>query len=124
MKPRFRSLSCFLAVTALALVSTAATARTDATPPGKKTHAANKTPQAKEARPQRRAAVERRRHAKRAARVTGRLTRRRLSNCRIAATPPVELAAELGYLVFGEGPDAGLICPTRKRNRRAGPATK
>lgn len=73
MKPCFRSLSCLLAVTALALLSTAAAARTNATPPpGKKTHATDKTPQAgktpdaRQARPQRVAAVERRRHAKHA----------------------------------------------------------
>ncbi len=77
MKPCFRSLSCFLAVTALALVSAEAAARTNATPSfGRKTHAANKTPEAKtpdtktpeakQARPQRSAAVEKRRHAKHA----------------------------------------------------------
>ena len=67
MKPCFRSLSCLLAVTALALLSTEAAARTDAKqPPGRKTHEANKTPAAKEARPQRSAAVEKRRRAKHA----------------------------------------------------------
>ena len=67
MKPCFRSLSCLLAVTALALLSTEAAARTDATqPPGRKTHEAKKTPEAKQARPQRSAAVEKRRHAKHA----------------------------------------------------------
>ena len=67
MKPCFRSLSCLLAVTALALLSTAAAARTDATQPsGRKTHEAKKTPAAKEARPQRSAALENRRHAKHA----------------------------------------------------------
>ena len=67
MKPCFRSLSCLLAVSALALLSAEAVARTDATQtPGSKTHAANKTPQAKQPRPQRSAAVEKRRHAKHA----------------------------------------------------------
>jgi soluble lytic murein transglycosylase len=67
MKPCFRSLSCLLAVTALALLSTEAAARTGATqPPGSKTHAANKTSAAKQALPQRSAAVEKRRHAKHA----------------------------------------------------------
>jgi soluble lytic murein transglycosylase len=67
MKPCFRSLSCLLAVTALALLSTEAAARTDATqPPGRKTHEAKKTPEAKEARPHGNAAVEKRRHAKHA----------------------------------------------------------
>ncbi|SDP35658.1 lytic transglycosylase domain-containing protein [Afipia sp. GAS231] len=67
MKPCFRSLSCLFAVTALALLSTEAAARTDATqPPGRKTHEAKKTPEPKEARPQRSAAVEKRRHAKHA----------------------------------------------------------
>jgi len=67
MKPCFRSLSCLLAVTALALLSTEAAARTDATqPPGRKTHEAKKTPEAKEARPHGSAAVEKRRHAKHA----------------------------------------------------------
>ena len=67
MKPCFRSLSCLLAVTALALLSTEAAARTNATqPPGRKTHEAKKTPEAKEARPHRSAAVEKRRHAKHA----------------------------------------------------------
>jgi soluble lytic murein transglycosylase len=67
MKPCFRSLSRLLAVTALALLSTEAAARTDATqPPGRKTHEAKKTPEPKEARPQRSAAVEKRRHAKHA----------------------------------------------------------
>jgi soluble lytic murein transglycosylase len=67
MKPCFRSLSCLLAVTALALLSTEAAARTDATQPaGRKTHEAKKTPEPKEARPQRSAAVEKRRHAKHA----------------------------------------------------------
>lgn len=68
MKPCFRSLSRLLAVTALALLSTEAAARPDAThSPGRKTHEANKTPQAKEAHPQRSAAVAKRRHAKHAA---------------------------------------------------------
>jgi soluble lytic murein transglycosylase len=73
MKPCFRSLSCLLAATALALLSTEAAARTHATPTGKKTHEANKTPQAnktseaKQARPQRSTSVEKRRHAKHAA---------------------------------------------------------
>jgi soluble lytic murein transglycosylase len=67
MKPCFRSLSCLFAVTALALLSTVAAARTDATqPPGRKTHEAKKTPEPKEARPQRNTAVEKRRHAKHA----------------------------------------------------------
>jgi soluble lytic murein transglycosylase len=67
MKPCFRSLSCFLAVTALALLSTEVAARTDATQPaGRKTHEAKKRPEAKEVRPQRSAAVEKRRHAKHA----------------------------------------------------------
>jgi soluble lytic murein transglycosylase len=65
MKPCFRSLSCLLAVTALALLSMEAAARTDATqPPVRKTHEAKKTPEVKEARPHRSAAVEKRRHAK------------------------------------------------------------
>jgi soluble lytic murein transglycosylase len=67
MKLCFRSLSCLLAVAALALLSTEATARTDAThPPGRKTHEAKKTSEAKPARPQRSAAVEKRRPAKHA----------------------------------------------------------
>jgi soluble lytic murein transglycosylase len=67
MKPCFRSLSCLFAFTALALLSTEAAARTDATrSPGRKTHEASKTPATKEARPQRSAAVEKRRHAKHA----------------------------------------------------------
>lgn len=73
MKPRFRSLSCLLAVTTLALLSTAAAARNVATPsPARKTHEANKTPQAskapetRQARPQRSAAVEKRRPARHA----------------------------------------------------------
>ena len=54
----------------------------------------------------------------RAARATGKLTRRRLSNCRIVATPRVELAADLGYFVFGDVPDvmtvlgAAIIVPS------------
>ena len=69
MKLRFRSLSCLLAVTAVAFFSAAA--RTDAKPsdtkpsPGRKTHEAKKTPEPKQARPQR-AAVEKRRHVKHA----------------------------------------------------------
>src|SRR4051794_29099195 len=72
MKPCIRSLSCLIAVTALALLSTAAVARTNAKqPPAGKTHGAKKTaeaktPKAKEARPQRSAAVEKRRPAKHA----------------------------------------------------------
>jgi soluble lytic murein transglycosylase len=67
MMPCFRSLSCLLAVTALALLSTEAAARTYAKqPPGSKTHAANKTPEAKQALPQRSATVEKRRHTKHA----------------------------------------------------------
>lgn len=72
MRRCFRSLSCVLAVSALALLATAAAARTAVTPPpGKKTHEANKapqakTPQAKEARTQRSAAAEKRRPAKHA----------------------------------------------------------
>lgn len=67
MKPRYRSLSCFLAVTALAVLSTEAPARSHATPaPGKKSHEASKTPEAKPARPQPSATVEKRRHARHA----------------------------------------------------------
>ena len=67
MKPCFRSLSCLLAVTALALLSTEVAARTGATPPpGGKTHEAKKRPDAKEARPHRNAAVERHRPARHA----------------------------------------------------------
>ena len=45
----------------------------------------------------------------RAARATGKLARRRLSNCRIVATPRVERAANLGYFVFGDVPDTTMV---------------
>ena len=65
MKPCFRSLSCLLAATALAILATEAAARTDARqPPVRKTQPASKTSQAKEAHPQRSATVTKRRHAK------------------------------------------------------------
>ena len=67
MKPCSRSLSCLLAVTALALLSVEASARTDARhSPGRKTHEATKKPDTKQARPHRSAAVEKPGHAKRA----------------------------------------------------------
>ena len=77
MKPRFRSLSCVLAITSLALPSTVAAARSVATHAlGKKTQEANKeankkkqaskTLEAKQARPQPSVAVEKRRPAKHA----------------------------------------------------------
>lgn len=66
MKPRFRSLSCVLAVSTLALLSTEAASRTVAAPsPAKKTHEANKTSPAVEAKPAH-AAVQKRRPAKHA----------------------------------------------------------
>ena len=43
------------------------------------------------------------------ARVAGKLTRRRLSNCRVVATLRVEPAANLGYFVFGDVPDTTMV---------------
>lgn len=45
----------------------------------------------------------------RAARATGKLTRCRLSSCRIVATPRVKPAANFGYFVFGDVPDSMMV---------------
>jgi hypothetical protein len=45
----------------------------------------------------------------RTARVARKLTRRRLSNCRIAATPRVKRAANIGYFVLGEVPHTMMV---------------
>jgi soluble lytic murein transglycosylase len=61
-----RSLSCFLAVTGLALFSTDATARTSHKPHTQKAHEATRKSHVKEARPHRSTASGQRRHAKHA----------------------------------------------------------
>jgi soluble lytic murein transglycosylase len=67
MNQCLRSLSCFLAVTGLALFSTDATARAGHKPHAQKAHeAAKKSRVVKEARPHRSAASEKKRHAKHA----------------------------------------------------------
>ena len=88
----FRSLSCVLTFTALALFSTEATARTKPKPTGKtheaKTHEAKPAHAAKEARPQRSAAAGKHRNAKHAdARRKSKPSKE--NDARKEATPPL-----------------------------------
>jgi hypothetical protein len=53
----------------------------------------------------------------RSARVARKLTRRRLSNCRIAATPRVKRAANIGYFVLGEVPHTMMVTAAHARLR-------
>ena len=123
MNQCLRSLSCFLAVTGLALFSTDATARTSHKPHAQKAHEATRKAHVKEARPHRSATSGKNRHAKHAS------AQRKAKQSKPSPAPKETIAPLTGELALvKEAIDLARKAKTQEatdvRNRIAEPAAQ